>query len=157
MDPFQGITVEIVSNGQALDHYDDPDGSEIEEGHSRHHYIEAVAGSTFEVKVILTSDFCFYRLDSQHAVLIRVEIDSSLKDAAYCKMERLRKSFSRGRTDGHTFSGSEHFCKETGEWMLSDYSFGDLVLSMPCLSNFTNTNSSSDKVCRRKFGSRIFR
>lgn len=136
MDPFQGIAVEIVSNGQALHLYDDPDASEIEEGHSRHHYVEAVAGSTFEVKVILTSDFCFYRLDFQHAVLMRVEIDSSLKDAAYCRMEQLRKSFSRGQTDGHTFSGSKHFCNKTGKWMLSDYSFGGLVLSTPMSFDF---------------------
>ena len=141
MDPFQGIAVEIVSNGQALDLYDDPDASEIEEGHSRHHYVEAVAGSTFEVKVILTSNFKFYGLSAQHAVLIEIEIDNSLYDGIYCQMGGLRKSFLRGQTDGHTFSGSEHFCNETGEWMLSDYSFGDLVLSMSCLSTFTNTNS----------------
>ena len=141
MDPFQGITVEIVSNGRALDLYDDPEASEIEEGHSRHHYVEAVTGSTFEVKVILTSGFNFYRLGTQHAVLIRVEIDSSLKDAAYCRMGDLRKSFSQGQIDGHTFSESTQFCNETGEWRLSDYSFGNLVLSMLCLSISTNTNS----------------
>ena len=134
MDPFQGISVEIVSNGQALDLYDDPDASEIEEGHSRHHYVEAVAGSTFEVGVILTSDFNFYRLGAKHAVLIRVEIDSSLKDAAYCPMGELRRNFSQGEIDGHTFSRSTQFCNETEEWMSSDYSFGNLILSMLCLS-----------------------
>ena len=141
MDPFQGITVEIVSNDQALDLYDDPDASEIKEGHSRHHYVEAVAGSTFEVKVILTSDFCFYRLGAQHAVLLRVEIDKSLKEATYCPMGQLRTSFSRGQTDGHTFSGSTHFCNETGKWNLSGYAFGNLVLSMLRLSIPINTNS----------------
>ena len=141
MDPFQGITVEIVSNGQALDLYDDPHASEIEEGHSRHHYVEAVAGSTFEVKVSLTSGFNFYRLGAQHAVLMRVEIDSSLKKSTYCPMGELRKSFSQGQTDGHVFSGSTQFCNETGEWMLSDYSFGNLVLSMLYLSISTNNNS----------------
>ena len=141
MDPFQGIAVEIVSNGQALHLYNEPDASEIEEGCSRHHYVEAVAGSTFVVKLILTSDFNCYRLGAQHAVLVRVEIDSSLKDAAYCLMRENRESFSRGITNGHTFSGNTQFCNETGKWILSDYSFGKLVLSMLYLSISMNINS----------------
>ena len=141
MDPFQGITVEIISNDQALDLYDDPDASEIKEGYSRHHYVEAVAGSTFEVKVILASEFIMYRLGAQYAVLLRVEMDNSLRDATYCPMQQVRKRLSRGQTDGHTFSGSKHFCNETGKWMLSGYCFANLVLSMPCLLTPTNTNS----------------
>ena len=156
MDSSQGINVEIVSNDQALVLYDDPDASEIAEGHSGHHYVEAVAGSTFEVKVILTSDFCFYRMSAQHAVLMQVEIDNSLKDSRYCSMGQLRRSFSRGHMNSDTFSGSKQFCNETGEWMLSDYSFGNLALSMLCLSISTNINTGSDKACRRKCRSRIF-
>ena len=141
MDPFEGVTVGIVSNNQALNLYDDPDASEIKEGYSRNHYVEAVAGSTFEVKVVLTSDFKMYRLGAQYAVLLRVEMDNSLRDAKYCTMRQVRQSLSRGQTDGHTFSGSKHFCNETGKWMLSGYAFGNLVLSMLRLSIPTNTNS----------------
>ena len=141
MDPFQGIAVEIVSNGQPLDLYDDPDASEIEEGHSRHHYVEAVPGSTFEVKVTLDRDFCFYRLGAQHAVLMAVEIDSSLKLSSYYQMEDLRKRLLLGQKYGQTFSGSRQFCNETRGWIFSDFSFGNLVLSMLGLSISTNTNS----------------
>ena len=130
MDPFQGIAVEIVSNGQALDLYDDPDASEIEEGHSRHHYVEAVAGSTFEVKVILTSEFNLYRLGDSHAVFMEVQIDNNVEHGTYRTMGQLRKRFSQGRKESHTFEGRKHFCNESSQWMLSDYSFGNLVLSM---------------------------
>ena len=50
MDTFQGITTEIISNGQVLKLYDDPDAAESEENRSRQYYVEAVAGSTFQVK-----------------------------------------------------------------------------------------------------------
>lgn len=42
MDHFQGITAEIISNGQLLKSYNDPDAAEIEDSHARHQYVEAL-------------------------------------------------------------------------------------------------------------------
>ncbi len=159
MAHFQGITAEIISNGQAMDFYDSPDAAETEESHARHHYVEAVAGSTFEVKVELTSQFNFYNMKAEHAVEIFVEIngrdDGSL--VMHCTKEYLQEEFSEGKSDICTFTGPTHFCKETGQWMLSDYSFGNLVLSMLGLPVSTKRESWSDRITRRDSRSQLFR
>ena len=77
MDPFQGITVQILSNNESLELYHDPDTTELEESHSCHRYVEAVAGSTFQVEVNLTPQFSFYTMKAEHAVSVQVKIDGS--------------------------------------------------------------------------------
>lgn len=136
MDHFQSITAEIISNGQVLNLYDDPDAAEVEESHARHYYVEVVAGSTFQVKVDLTPQFNFYKMKPEHAVKIRVEIDG-IRDTARARTitkRDLQRKSSQGGTVSHTFKSLRHFCKETGQWMRGDYSFGNLVLSMLGLS-----------------------
>ena len=132
MDPFQGITAQIISNGQVLDLYDDPDAAEIEESHSRHLYVEAVAGSTFELKVDLAPHFNFYRMYPEHVVSVNVVIDGrdETSIAGSCTKRDLQSLFSQKMSKEFMFAGPAHFCEETGQWMLSDYSFGNLVLSV---------------------------
>lgn len=142
MDTFQGITTEIISNGQVLKLYDDPDAAESEESRSRQYYVEAVAGSTFQIKVNLTSRFNLYKRDAEHALYMGVKIDGCFNTSYYYTMENLQGKFSRGQLGGHTFAGVRQFCKETRQWTLSDYSFGNLVLSMLRLSVSLNTNIS---------------
>lgn len=136
MDHFQGITAQIISNGQVLDFYDDPDAPEIPESRARHHYVEAVAGSTFQVKVNLTHRFNSCGMKAEDAVKISVVPDGNNRGGRAIKYTKklLRESFSRVYLRSHTFTGPKHFCKETGQWMQSDYSFGNLVLSILCLS-----------------------
>lgn len=136
MDHFQGVTAEIISNGQVLNLYNDPDSAEIEESHARHHYVEAVAGSTFQVRVELTPEFNFYQMKPENAVSVLVEIDGNFESSLLLHHTKrfLQRKFSEGKTGGRTFTGPRHFCKETGQWMLSDYSFGSLALSMLGLS-----------------------
>lgn len=135
MDHFQGIIAEIFSNGQRLSLYDDTDSREVEESHARHQYVEAVAGSTFQVRVSLTPQFNFYKMKPEHAVAIHIKIDgnhgSSLK-VQYTK-NLLREKFSTRGLCVHTFTGPKHFSRDTRQWMRSDYSFGNLVLNMPYL------------------------
>ncbi|KAF6237271.1 hypothetical protein HO173_004740 [Letharia columbiana] len=130
MDHFQGITAQIISNGQVLDFYDDPDAPEIPESRARHHYVEAVAGSTFQVKVNLTHRFNSCGMKAEDAVKISVVPDGNNRGGRAIKYTKklLRESFSRVYLRSHTFTGPKHFCKETGQWMQSDYSFGNLVL-----------------------------
>ena len=136
MDPFQGITAQIISNGQVLDLYDDPDAAEIKESRSRHLYVEAVAGFTFELKVHLAPHFNFHRMHAEHVVSVTVEIDGrdETSISGSCTKKDLQSLFSQKVSKEFRFAGPAHFCEETGQWMLSDYSFGDLVLSMLCSS-----------------------
>lgn len=143
MDRFQGITAKIISNGHVLELYDDPDAAEIEDTHARHHYVEAVAGSTFLVKVDLTPQFELNRMKAEHAVKVRVRIDgrrNSLYSQKFTK-ECLQDTFSQGKPGTAVFTGPTQFCKETGQWMLTDYSFGNLVLSTLGLSFSSQTLS----------------
>ena len=132
MDYFEGITAELISNGQVLDFYENPDAAGIEENRARHHYIEAVAGSTFQVKVTLTPKFKFYKMKAKDAVDISVDIDGcddSLLHVWFTKKE-LQAEFSMGETIEQMFTGPRHFCMQTEQWKQSDYSFSNLILSM---------------------------
>lgn len=128
MDHFQGITVEVISNGQALDFYEDPDAAEPEEICARHHYIEAVAGSTFQVKATLTPEFKFYTMKAEDAVQILVNIDGCSSLQVLRTKKYLQGKFSTGKTVEEPFIGPRHFCMQTKQWMLRDYSFGNLIL-----------------------------
>ena len=134
MDHFQGITAKIFSNGQVLKFYDDPDAAEVEDNHARHHYIEVVAGSTFDVKVDLTPQFKFHAMKAEHAVGVWIKIDGQEGGGQRKTKKSLQEEFSRGKPYEFVFSGPRHFCQETGQWMRSDFSFGNLVLSMLGLS-----------------------
>ena len=57
MSPFDGIIVQVLCNGQCLELYDDPDDDKVENERTCHHYIEAVPGATFGVRVMLTTEF----------------------------------------------------------------------------------------------------
>ena len=148
---FQGITVEIISDEQTLDFYDDPDAAGVEESRARHLYIEAVAGSTFELDVDITPEFNLYNMKAGHAVEVVVKIDGrpdSELGESYTK-KHLQKYFSRGKSVGVTFAGHGHYCEETGQWMQSDYSFGNLVLSMLDLSVSISCHIQSNNIPRR--------
>ena len=128
MDYFQGITAEVISNGQVLDFYENPDTAGIEEHRARHHYIESVAGSTFEVKVTLTPKFKFYKMKAKDAVDISVDIDNC--DDSLLPVLVTKKELQGDFSIEHTFTGPKHFCMQTEQWMQSDYSFSNLTLSM---------------------------
>lgn len=150
MDHFHGITAEIISNGQVLNFYDDPDAAEIEGSHARYHYVEAVAGSTFVVKVYLTPQSKFYPMEAENAVRVRLQIDGhdNLVTNQYTR-ESLQERFSRGKTETFAFSGPRYFCKDTEQWMRSEYSFRNLVLSMLGLSFSVKYYHGSNKIFRR--------
>ena len=126
MDFFQGITAEIISNDQSLILYNDPDVAEVQDSLGRHFYVEAMVGCTFQVNVNLTPQF---ELKRAQAVRIRVKIDGTIGRASTCTKSCLQKAFSQGKSGGHTFSSVPH-CDETGQWMSSNYAFGNLVLGM---------------------------
>ena len=132
MDHFQGITAEVISNGQVLDFYADPDAAGNEEKRERHLYVEAVPGTTFRLKVTLTPKFNLYKMKAEDAVKIRVDIDGRNESAVRLLVtkESLQRNFSTRKIYEYTFTGLKHFCKQTEQWMQSDYSFSNLILSM---------------------------
>lgn len=116
MDHFQGMTAEIISNRQVLDLYDDPDSAEVKGSHTRHHYVKAVAGSTFQMKVDRTPQFNFYEMKPEHPVSISVKIDGNHDSALGTKRTKkdLQGQFFRGETGGFMFTGPKHICEEDG-------------------------------------------
>ena len=52
----EGVQIEIISNGAALPMYDDPDAAEADFS-TPQHYVEAITGATFSIRVTLTSKF----------------------------------------------------------------------------------------------------
>ena len=155
MDYFQGITAGVISNGQVLDFYEDPDAAGIEENRARHHYVEAVAGSTFQVKVTLTPEFKFCKMKAKDAVDVDVDIDGCDDSSVYVLLtkELLQEEFFTGETVEYTFTGPNHFCMQTEQWMRSDYSFSNLILSM--LGSFASVRPN--KMSRRNPRSWSFR
>ena len=135
MNHFQGITAKIISNGQVLDFYDDPDAAEGQDSRACHYYVEAVAGSTFQVKVDLSPEFKIYKTKAEHAVKVSVIMDGKNGSQFLIRTTKyLQEVFSRAKSGTATFTGPRHFCKETEQWMWSHYSFGNLVISMLDLS-----------------------
>ena len=132
MDYFEGISAEVLSNEQVLDLYESPNTATIEEVRARHQYVEAIPGTTFQVRVNLTPEFNFYKMKAQDAVEITVEIDgyydTSLR--VFFTKKEIQEDFSTGETIGQMFTGPLHFCTQTKQWMQSDYSFSNLILSM---------------------------
>lgn len=116
--------MDIISNGQVLKFYNDPDAAELEGSHSRHHYVEAVAGSTFKVKVNLRPEFKIHKMKAEHGVRFKAEFDGTLSNSVTLSKRNLSR-----RSASYTFEGQEHL-SNTGQSMLSEYSFGSLVLSM---------------------------
>lgn len=129
IDPFKGIIVQIISKGTVLDLYNDPDLSEEDDPYASQKYIEVTAGSTFQVKVLLTSDFQLYNIQPRDTVCVTLGIDGS--DVFRTAKQESRRTIERYATSGRPttfeFSNFDHF-SEAGEWIRSDYSFGNLNL-----------------------------
>lgn len=57
MASCKGVKVEIISNGEVLPMYDDPDVVEMDEVPVPQYFIEATTGATFSIRVTLTRAF----------------------------------------------------------------------------------------------------
>ena len=131
MDPLRGIAVEITSNYQVLNLYDDPDAAEAPESRSRNHYVEAVTGSTFQVKVNLNADFDFSKMNNKHSVYVSLNINGQSRTFfREWDKRKLKEMISLSNSAEFLFTGPIQFCKDTGQWMCVDYCFGNLILSM---------------------------
>ncbi len=131
MDPFKGILVQVISNGQILNCYDDPDITDNEDPYQRQQYIEAVSGATFAVKVIITDQFDFCHISRKDGVSVDFSVDGLDWGHGYCDTrEDMEESFRSGEPSTFDFDEFTHFSDKTGQWMKSEYSFNALKLSM---------------------------
>lgn len=115
--------MEIISDGQILPLYDDPDAPDIDNPHERQRYIEATIGAKFEIKVTLTEKFHFG--PSQVAV---VNIACDGVPACYTTIEK--SSWLRSHKNESTFvSRVVMYCPATSTWKSRFLMFGSLNIS----------------------------
>ena len=122
---FNGVTVEVISEGKTLRFYDDPD-----EGHSsrtQHQYIEAVTGAVFKVRVVLSKDFPLYWLGANDAVRLSVNYDGQQLDW-YSDFSTLKllQCWNEGRSAEHFFARVHRYCHNSRQWTVGETSFGAL-------------------------------
>ncbi len=123
---FGGIDVEVISNGQLLPLYDDPDAEENEEPRIRQHYIEAVTGAMFSVKVTLGDTFEMGHCD---AARVSISFDGE-ENEWYSDISRgsgLNTRPSQGRQV--TLSRISYFDKDLRQWRSGNLCFGALAIS----------------------------
>ena len=130
MDPFEGIDVEIISNGEILTLYNDPDDESGHNSRVRQRYIEAVTGATFEVKIRVDHRFSLLSLGRNDAVRAIVDYDSTHGYSKSLLMDPLLHNSGFGGVSC-TFTRIHNFCPETRQWKSGATTFGALVTSEP--------------------------
>ena len=131
MDPFKGILVQVISNGEILKAYNDPDSSENENPYQRQEYIEAVTGATFAIKVIITDQFDLRNISRKDGMIVDLTVDGlDWGHGYYFTREMIDDEWGTGNPYTCDFDEFTHFSDKTGQWMKSEYSFNTLKLGM---------------------------
>ncbi|MCJ1226737.1 hypothetical protein MMC12_003390 [Toensbergia leucococca] len=112
---YEGIKVEVISGGQPLRMYEDPDKEENAKPLTCQHYIEAVTGAKFAVKVRLTDTFSVGHCD---AVKFQMSFDGGPCWDFHIDLKSSVRNVK--------FSYITEYCKKTGQWKDYDLSFGSL-------------------------------
>lgn len=102
------------SNGQLLELYDDPDADEVENEYTYNHYIEAVTGATFQVKVMLTTQFELHGLRNNDVAYVALDVDG--QPLLYNKISRadLEERLLAGKPGTVSFESYLSFCPKRG-------------------------------------------
>ena len=132
MDPFKGILVQVTSNGQILESYDDPDASDNENPYQRQQYIEAVTGATFAIKVIITDQFDMRNISRKDGINVHLTVDGFDwgQSCYYSTRGDIEDNWRTGEPCTFPFDKFTHFSDKTGQWMKSEYSFNALKFGM---------------------------
>lgn len=127
MDSLDKIKVEIISDHQSLQLYDDPEISERDTNFTRWNYVEAVTDAQFKVKVTLSKHF---DLSFCEAVWIATAFDASnVYRGREIKWSRLMEKFSGGNDYVVEFDGLTSFCEHSNQWKRGSLAFGALEIS----------------------------
>lgn len=130
MGPFKGLNVEVISNNESLKHYEDPDDVPRKDSRVRQHYIEAVTGATFTVKVTLNKSFKLYGLKYDDGVRVSVIYDNQ-KPMWYHDLTvlHLRSSWNKGKAAEWTFGHISKFDEVSQQWKQGAMTFCALKTS----------------------------
>ena len=129
MNPFEGVILLVISNGQILKLYDDNDSDDSEDRYTRQRYIEAVTGSTFVIRIMFTNKFKLHNLKPDGGVTPWLNMGAYHR-AKYISRNELDAKFLEAEPGITEFSNVPHFCEETGQWMESKFVFSSLQMSM---------------------------
>ena len=131
MDPFEGINVEMISNGEVLNFYNDPDDEPSHDPRVRQRYVEAVTGAVFEVKVRVDHRFKLFSLGKNDSVHATIYYDSTHVYFVDLLIDPLLHNPRLERDVSGTFTHVYNFCPETRQWKSGAPAFGALVTSEP--------------------------
>ena len=129
MDPFEGIQVDVISGGNTLALYNDPDEEPSHNLRVRQQYVEAVTGATFQVKVSINPAFILSSLGPHDAVRVKICYDNEAH-GWYSDIAAWDITASRLRQESAAimFSRISHWCNETRQWKSGETTFGALVI-----------------------------
>jgi len=124
-----GVRIEVISNNQSSKLYANPEAEEREDTDVPAHYVEAVTGGTFELRVTLEKEFVRGPCD---AVRVGVKYDG---EAHRHYRSLLKNSMRHDRVA--TFSELRNYNAELGRWQRGSTAFGQLTTSQ--YSNVTHS------------------
>ncbi|KAI9882472.1 MAG: Structural maintenance of chromosomes protein 3 [Watsoniomyces obsoletus] len=114
---IKGIEIRVISNGQPLTEYDDPDRESATEDGPLVKYIEAIPDAKFSVQVSIGPEFQYFRSDG---VSVRPCIDNL----------KIRNKFVGSRDRGKVLNlkSVKYHCKQSGLYKEADLAFGTAVV-----------------------------
>lgn len=126
---FKGVTVEVISEGEPLEFYDDPD-EDPNDKRDLQRYIEAVTDAVFKVRVTLSTKFSLYSLGHDDAVRLSINYDGQPLDwYTDLSTKEIRRSWGSGQVAAHTFACVSRYCNDSQQWFRADTTFGALTTS----------------------------
>jgi len=142
MGGFEGVDVHVISGGETLKLYHDPD-TELNQGpRTRQQYVEAITGATFKVKVTISKQFQLFNLRPDDAVRASINYDGQKLDwFRDFQVQELRQVWRSGQAQEHNFTAFRSLCDQTQQWQEGETSFGALDTSevlwrhLPCTTH----------------------
>ena len=120
---FHGVKVSVISADTKMPLYHDPDAVENEDPQTRQHYVEAVTGAKFAVKVSLTRRF---EVGTAGAIRISLKPDNATS-GWFTDVPEYNCRY--GQKSGYTFDHLTKFDRATSQWKKGELSFGNLETS----------------------------
>ena len=131
MDPFRGIIIEVISEGQNLPLYDDPDIAEHEDAPDPYHqfrYVEATPGAKFEVVIRLTPQFPILDPGPGEGIKYSVRYDGGSGRRFFDPYPTILHSWQTQQAAKVTFSRAGYFDESSRQHMSGDTTFSALTI-----------------------------
>ena len=124
--------MKVISNGQTLEQFDDPDANEALGGTSRSRYIEAVTGAIFQVEVCLLDNYDTSHLkDKYDCVAVTIHLDGQERGREWFLYKAYINTERRAYRQPKVVLSTDNTVNPiTGELLQGDLTFGKLLTSM---------------------------